>query len=128
MPYNLFDHLILARNFFVAIVDVMKEEKLLHLLRKKKGFFETILELSQEEAVLPLSEWISALEQKKILLSCIEEIDAELMPWKQSMHNLSQEISEELESIRTVIKEILHLDVINLEKRKKELRPPVHEQ
>jgi len=101
----------------------MKEEKLLHLLRRKKGFFEAILEITEEESELPLQEWISALEQKKILLSCIEEIDAELMPFKQSLHNLSQEISEELEHIRSVIKRILHIDVINQEKRKKELRP-----
>ena len=101
----------------------MKEEKLLHLLRKKKGFFEAILDLTEEESHLPLHEWISALEQKKILLSCIEEIDAELMPFKRSLHNISQEISEELDNIRTVIKRILHIDVINQEKRKKELRP-----
>lgn len=101
----------------------MKEEKLLHLLRKKKGFFEVILDLTEEEGELPLHAWIDALEQKKILLSCIEEIDAELMPFKQSLHNLSQEISEELDHIRNVIKRILHLDVINHEKRKKELRP-----
>jgi hypothetical protein len=102
----------------------MKEEKLLHLLKKKKGFFEAILELTEDEAEMPLQEWISTLEQKKILLSCIEEIDAELMPFKQTLHNLSQEISEELDKIRTIIKRILHIDVINQEKRKKELRPP----
>jgi hypothetical protein len=102
----------------------MREEKLLHLLKKKRGFFEAILELTEEESELALPDWISALEQKKILLSCIEEIDAELMPFKQSLHNLSQEISDELENIRSVIKRILHIDVINQEKRKKELRPP----
>lgn len=102
----------------------MKEEKLLRLLQKKKGFFETILDLTEEEHQLPLHEWISILEQKKILLSCIEEIDAELDPLKKSMHNISQEISEELETIRTIIKRILHLDGINQEKRKQEICPP----
>jgi hypothetical protein len=101
----------------------MKEEKLLHLLQKKKGFFEAILDLTHEEGSLPVQSWIDALEQKKILLSCIEEIDAELMPFRQSLHNISQEITEELDNIRTVIKRILHLDIINHEKRKKELRP-----
>ena len=101
----------------------MREEKLLHLLQKKKGFFEAILDLTHEEAELPLAQWISILEQKKILLSCIEEIDAQITPYKYSLHNLSQDISEELENIRTIIKRILHLDVINQEKRKKELRP-----
>jgi hypothetical protein len=101
----------------------MKEDRLLHLLQKKKGFFEAILELTEYEATLPTEEWISNLEQKKVLLSCVEEIDAELMPFKQSLHMLSQEISEELESIRQVIKRILHIDIINQEKRKKGLRP-----
>lgn len=102
----------------------MREEKLLHLLKKKKGFFEAMLDLSEEESNLSIDEWVASLEQKKILLSCIEEIDAELMPFKQSLHNISQEISEELEHIRTVIKRILHLDGINQEKRKEQLRPP----
>lgn len=102
----------------------MKEEKLLYLLQKKKGFFEAILELTEEEAELAVHEWISALEQKKILLSCIEEIDAQIMPFKKSLHNLSQEITDELENIRSIIKRILHIDVSNQEKRKKELRPP----
>lgn len=100
----------------------MSETKLLHLLRKKKGFFEAILELCEEESHLPLHDWISALEQKKILLSCIEEVDIQLMPYRQSLHNISQEISEELDEIRHVIKRILHFDTINLEKRKKGLR------
>lgn len=102
----------------------MKEEKLLHLLRKKKGFFEAMLDLSEEESEMPIDAWVASLEQKKILLSCIEEIDAELMPFKESLHDLSQEISEELEHIRMVIKRILHLDGINQEIRKEKLRPP----
>lgn len=100
----------------------MKEEKLLQLLRKKKGFFEAVLDLTHDEGSLPLHSWIEVLEQKKVLLSCIEEIDAELMPFKQSFHNVSYEISEELDNIRDVIKKILHLDVINNEKRKREIR------
>ena len=104
----------------------MKEEKLLHLLRKKKGFFEAMLDLSEEESDMSVEAWVASLEQKKILLSCIEEIDAELMPFKQSLHDISQEITEELEHIRTVIKRILHLDGINQEKRKVHIRPPEH--
>ena len=104
----------------------MREEKLLHLLRKKKGFFEAMLDVSEEESDMSVEAWIASLEQKKILLSCIEEIDAELMPFKQSLHDISQEITEELEHIRTVIKRILHLDGINQEKRKEQLRPPEH--
>ncbi|MCH9627334.1 MAG: hypothetical protein S4CHLAM2_09710 [Chlamydiales bacterium] len=100
----------------------MENEKLLHLLRKKKGFFETILDLTEEEQELPVSEWISVLEQKKILLSCIDEIDSELKPFQSALQHLSQEISEELESIRKVIRTILHLDTKNQNKRKQELK------
>lgn len=100
----------------------MYEEKLLHLLRKKKGFFETILDLTENESELPVSEWISVLQQKKILLSCVDEIDLELKPFQYSLHNLSQEVSEELESIRGVIKKILHFDTLNQQKRKQELK------
>lgn len=99
----------------------MQEEQLLHLLRKKKGFFEAILDLTQAEIELSLTEWISNLEQKKILLSCIEEIDQELTSFKDALHTLSQETTEELEHIRVIIRRILHLDTINQDKRKQEL-------
>jgi len=100
----------------------MKEEKLLSLLQKKRGFFEAILDLTENEESLPMPEWISILEQKKILLSCIEEIDAELAPFKQSLHVISCEISEEIDAIRHVIEKILHLDSYNKNKRKRELQ------
>lgn len=100
----------------------MKEEKLYHLLTKKRGFFEAILELSETESSLPLREWISILEQKKILLSCIEEIDQELVHYQQALHILSQDITEELEKIREVIERIMHIDHQNQERRKKDYR------
>ncbi len=100
----------------------MKEEKLLHLLKKKKGFFETILDLTETEGELPVSEWIAVLEQKKILLTCIDDVDAEIRPFQRAMQDLSQEISEELDSIRKVIRNILHLDSHNQLKRKEELK------
>ena len=101
----------------------MKEEKLLHLLKKKKGFFETILDLTETEVQLPISEWISVLEQKKILLTCIDEIDEEITPFQRKIHNLSQEATDELKAIRTVIQRILHLDTLNQQKRKADLKP-----
>ncbi len=100
----------------------MKELELLHLLQKKRGFFESILELSELEAELTLSEWISVLEQKKVLLSCIEEIDQELSPFRQQLANLSHEVTEELETLKIVIKQILHLDSQNQECRKRDLK------
>lgn len=112
----------IADNFFLSILRNMHEEKLLHLLKKKKGFFETILDLTETEASLPVSEWICVLEQKKILLSCIDEIDVELQPFQRKLHDLSQEVSEELDNIRNVIKRILHLDNLNQQQRKQELK------
>lgn len=99
----------------------MQEDKLLHLLKKKKGFFETILDLTETEAELQVSDWVSVLEQKKILLSCVDEVDGELRPFQRTLHNLSQETAQELESIRNVIRKILHLDTLNQQKRKQEL-------
>lgn len=101
----------------------MKEEKILILIQRKKGFFEAILDLTQTEQELSLRQWIGVLEQKKILLSCVDEIDQELMPYKESLLHLSQDICDELEELRKVIERILHLDALNQEKRKKELKP-----
>lgn len=100
----------------------MKEEKLLTLLQKKKGFFEALFELTESETHLPLQEWVSVLEQKKILLSCIDEIDHELNVFQARFHTLTQDVHEEIEQIRKIIERILYLDQRNLEKRKEELK------
>lgn len=105
----------------------MSEEKLLHLLQKKKGFFEAILDLTEEEVNLPLDAWISTLEQKKILLSCIEEIDSELAPFQKALHDLTQDINEELENIRSVVKRILHIDALNQKHRRQAIRQEIGE-
>ncbi len=99
-------------------VRTMKEEKLLLLLQKKKGYFEAILELSQSEEMESISEWIASLEQKKVLLSCIEQIDEQLQPFQESLNHISQEITEELDHIRRIVQQILHTDQTNQEKRK----------
>lgn len=100
----------------------MQEKKLLTLLRKKKGFFEAILDLTSTEIELSVQDWVASLEQKKILLSCIDEIDEQLQPFQFALHNLSQEAAEELDGIKTVIQHILHLDTLNQEKRKRDLK------
>ncbi len=96
----------------------MNEKQLLTLLQKKKGFFEAILELTESETHLPLDAWIPVLEQKRVLLSCIDELDAELHPFKKTLHAISDEIKVELEHMRLVVKKILLLDGMNQEKRK----------
>jgi len=100
----------------------MSEEKLLRLLQKKRGFFEAILDLSEDELHLPIPDWISVLEQKKVLLSCIDEIDHELSPFQARLHSLSQDVTEELAKTRSVVERILHLDTRNQEFRRKMLR------
>ncbi|NGX61062.1 MAG: hypothetical protein K940chlam9_00541 [Chlamydiae bacterium] len=100
----------------------MSEHRFLELLQQKKGFFEVVLELTQEEGNLPIKEWLSVLEQKKILLSCIEEVDEKLEPFQAAYPILPQEIGDELSTIRKVVQEILHIDEKNQEMRKKELR------
>lgn len=99
----------------------MKEKQLLSLLQKKRGFFEAILELTSSEHELHPSEWLSILHQKKVLLSCIEEIDQEISTFKDSFHILSQELTEELEETRQVIERLLFLDQKSQERRRDDL-------
>lgn len=99
----------------------MKEQKLLYLLKKKKGLFEAVLDLTETESFLNIKEWQSVLKQKKILLSCIEDIDKQLSIFKDSFQNFSQEVTDELEFIHHLIIKILDIDMLNQLERRKEL-------
>ena len=82
----------------------MKESSLLPLLKKKKGFFLSILDLTQNEASLSSDELTKVLRQKKTLLSCIEKVDQQIKKFRDSFSvALPQEIQEELAEIRSVI-------------------------
>jgi predicted component of type VI protein secretion system len=96
----------------------MSEKRLLGLLQRKRGYFEALLDLAEEEASLDFSDWMSILEQKKILLSCIEDIDTELEPFRASFQILSHEMQEELDSMRSLVKQLLFLDTQNQKERK----------
>ncbi len=96
----------------------MNEKQLLTLLRKKKGFFEAILELTESETDLPLNEWVPVLEQKRVFLMCIDEVDGQLHPFKKTLHTISEEIKAELDHMRHTVKKILLIDGLNQEKRK----------
>jgi len=98
----------------------MTEKKLLSLLQQKRGFFEAILDLTEEENILPVPQWIANLEQKKILLSCIDELDEQIHSYRAAFAQLKPEVTEELDRIREVVGKILHCDTANLEKRKRE--------
>jgi predicted component of type VI protein secretion system len=96
----------------------MSEKRLLGLLQRKRGYFEAMIDLSEDEASLDTSDWVSVLEQKKVLLSCIEEIDTELEPFRSTFHDLSQEMQEELDLMRSLVKKLLFLDTQNQKERK----------
>ena|SRR6185503_856484 len=96
----------------------MNESQLLALLQKKKSFFESILELTELEAALPVKELINSLEQKTILLSCIEEVDEELQHYKAALGNLSQEMQDEMDKIKEIVDCIMRLNAENVKQRK----------
>lgn len=100
----------------------MTDHKLLQLLRKKKGFFESLLDLTETESLLSISEWESVLRQKKVLLSCIEEVDDDLQSFKAGFMAISQEAANEIDEIKFIITKILELDALNYHERKKELQ------
>lgn len=100
----------------------MKEQALLLLLKKKKGFFLSILDLTETETSLSTAELEKILRQKKILLSCIEKIDAQIREFRHYFTPvIPQDIQEELHEIREVITQILKTDKHNYAQRKKEL-------
>lgn len=101
----------------------MNESKLLSLLQKKKSFFESILELTELEATLPIKDLINSLEQKTILLSCIEEIDEELQHYKAGLNNLSQEMQDEMDKTKEIVESIMSLNKENVKKRKVQFNP-----
>jgi hypothetical protein len=96
----------------------VREEKFLNLLAQKRGFFEAILDLTEEEAKYSTAEWLSILKQKKVLLVCIDKIDEELTHFKDAFEVLSKEMLHEIEKTKEVIEHILFIDEINCEKRK----------
>ncbi|WP_348663702.1 hypothetical protein [Chlamydia vaughanii] len=100
----------------------MKEHALLLLLKKKKGFFLAILDLTETEPSLTTVELEKVLQQKKILLSCIEKVDNQIKEFRYCFTSvLPQDIQEELTDIREIITQILDTDKLNYLQRKKEL-------
>lgn len=100
----------------------MKEQALLPLLKKKKGFFLAILDLTKSESSLSTTELEKVLRQKKILLSCIEKVDTKIKEFRCCFTSvLPQDIQEELMEIQKIITQILDADKINYLQKKKEL-------
>lgn len=99
----------------------MKEETLLSLLKKKKGFFEAILDLTEQETQSSVEHWQELLQKKQILLGCIEDIDSQLKNFEQSMHTLSYDVIEQLKDLHCIISQIMELGSLNLKEKKKHL-------
>ncbi|WP_148174346.1 hypothetical protein [Chlamydia felis] len=100
----------------------MKEQALLLLLKKKKGFFLAILDLTETEPSLTPVELEKVLRQKKTLLSCIDKVDNQIKEFRHCFTSvLPQDIQEELSEIREIITKILDTDKLNYLQRKKEL-------
>lgn len=99
----------------------MNERTLLLLLKKKKGLFLAILDLTQTESSLTTAELEKVLQQKKILLACIERVDIQIREFRHTFTSvLPQDIQEELEEIREVITCILNTDKLNYIQKKRE--------
>ncbi len=97
----------------------MSNKKFITLLQQKRGYFESLLDLTEEESHLPVPDWLVNLEKKTVLLNCIDEVDDEIHTYQQQFSRLPQEITEELDAIHELIGRILHLDAKNLEYRKR---------
>lgn len=102
-----------------------KEELLLQLLKKEHGYYKSIQDIATKENEIlntnqPISDLRSLLKKKKILLSCISEIEVAMAPLKKywqgkSDHSdhTSQGIREELNSLGKLLKNILQLDLLS---------------
>lgn len=101
----------------------MNEKKLLYLLQKKRSFFAEILELTESENSANLNDWNTLLKKKEVLLTCISKIDFELETFASNMVHLSQEVTDSLESIHSMVQEILLLGSENIRTKKKNLDP-----
>lgn len=107
------------------IYNMSKEEVLHQLLKKEYGYYKAILEITHDEhekltSGLTTGSMQPLLKKKKILLSCIHEIEAAMLPLKKYWQTkvsrsdpVSIQIQEELISLNKLLKEILQLDLVN---------------
>lgn len=104
--------------------NLSKEEILYQLLKKEHGYYALILELTRQENEkllkrVPLKEISPLLKQKKVILSCITEIENAMKPlkkfWKEKQDRtdpFSVQIKNQLSTLDSTLKEILQLDLI----------------
>lgn len=101
------------------------QEQLLDLLGKCCGYYQAVLDITRSENEMhqekkPLGEIQSLIKRKKILLSCIEEVEAKLGPLKTFWQEKgtyedpdSKKIRAQLALLDSTIKEILSIDQEN---------------
>jgi hypothetical protein len=100
------------------------QEPLFLLLKKQCGYYNAILELTRLEndkfvCSRPLNEITPLMKQKKVLLTCIEEVEAVINQLnKSSEPNQEKEspslaVKEQLLALDVLLKEILSLDEAN---------------
>jgi len=103
-----------------------KAEILLRLLQKEQGYYEAILEITQQENRKflndrPFNEITPLLKKKQILLTCINDIETALKPikewWNNHKHDdndpKTSEIKKQLHTVETTVQELLSLDKVN---------------
>lgn len=109
------------------------QDKFIQLLDKEFGYYEAILDITEQEngkfqRERPLSEIQPLMKKKQIFIACIDEISRELRPLKQEWKEdksryplpLKELIEEHLKNFDALLKTILDLDKANnrmLEKR-----------
>jgi len=113
---------------------MFQEQKLLQLLDKEYGYYNAILEITQQEnekflRERPLNEISPLMKKKQIFIACIDEIGKELRTlkqlWKEGKHNFSEdtnnEVRQKVKSLDVLLKEILDLDKANNKMLEKQL-------
>jgi len=108
-----------------SLDNMSKEEILLQLLRKEHNYYLEILNITHEEQsrLRPppsVAELKPLLSKKKVLLSCINEIEGALTPLKKYWHTKTDKsdvesgfIKQELEALNKLLREILQIDLMS---------------
>ena len=108
------------------------DEVLYHLLEKELTYYRVILNLTQIEHEKLKSnhaphEMGPLLKRKKVLLSCIKDIEKTLVPLKKfwrnkaSQNSKTTKINELLTNLCNILDEILQLDLVNQKILKEQL-------
>jgi len=99
-------------------------EELLALLQKQQGYYDSIWEITQQEEEKlrkgrPLTETVNLLKKKKILVTCVEEIDTMIRPlralWskQQGSNPLADAIKALIKTLDQTLKNTLEQDKKN---------------